>query len=410
MATTDTTALGALLKRLYSPEEIGNLINLEAPVLAQCASEGSAQLGGSGFYFPVRTEANEGHAYISETGDLPAARSSAVLNAVVSPVIQAGVAQVTGLAKAVSSGNAMAFARAFDEQVQTLLSAMAAYREGVFFRDGTGVVSFFDTNPAATAGPHAMVDVSHLREGMFVVPYTAANVISAGAGPFKVILVDWAAKQVTFDAALNADVDAGGKLIMSGSGGTPAAASEPLGVEAALLASGTYLGISRSTSPGWQSSVLTASALLDEDILMRGLTRVTQESGIGRSAQGFKGVLHPNQLDVLFKLAIPRVQYTGGGNFDLGYNGDSSIKFGGVSFVTSYAATQDACYLGDWSKFNTLYTPNGQLHIDSEYNGSALKWVATKDVGLMFVKSYHAFACKNPSRFVKIGSLTKATR
>lgn len=410
MATTDTSALGSLLKRLYSPEEITNLINLESPVLAQCAAEGSAQLGGSGFYFPVRVEANEGHSYITETGDLPAARSSTVLTAVVSPVIHAGVAQVSGLAKAVSSGNAMAFARAFDEQVQTLLSAMAAYREGAFFRDGSGVLTQFNGAVATSAGPHTVDDVANLREGMYV------DIVDQGDGTTrhdtaaKITAIDWVNRTVTFSAAVAAAVDDNDYIFITGASQDANTDYEPIGVEGALLTSGTYLGLSRSTYSNWQANAMTVSAFLDEDVLMRALTRITQESGIGRSSQGFKGVLHPQQLDILFKLAIPRVQFTGGGSFDLGYQGDSSIRFGGLSFVTSYLCPTDKAYIGDWSKFNTLYTPNGHMHIDSEYNGSALKWVATKDVGLMFVKSYHAFACKNPQRFIRLSSITEGAR
>ena len=414
MATTDTSALGALLKRLYSPEEIGNLINLESPVLARCAAEGSAQLGGSGFYFPVRVEANEGHSYIAETGDLPAARSSTVLTALVTPKIQAGVAQVSGLAKAVSSGNAMAFARAFDEQVQTLIAAMTAYREGVFFRDGTGVLTQFNGAVATSAGPHTVDDVSHLREGMYVDILDQGDNSTRHDTAAKITAIDWVNRTVTFSASVAAAVDDNDYILITGAsqtGTTSGTMYEPIGVEGALLTSGSYLGIDRGTYSNWQANAMTVSAFLDEDVLMRALTRVTQESGIQRSGMRGKmmGVLHPQQLDILFKLAIPRMHFTGN-SFDLGYGGDSDIKFGGVGFCTSYQAPTAKGYIGDWSAFKTFYTPNGQLHVDSEYNGSALKWVATKDVGLMFVKSYHAFACKNPQKFIRLASLTEGSR
>jgi len=114
------------------------------------------------------------------------------------------------------------------------------------------------------------------------------------------------------------------------------------------------------------------------------------------------------QADVLFKLAIPRIRYSGNESFDLG-NSDE-VKFGNIPIVCSYNAPSDKAYLGDWSKHVSLYTPNGKLHIDTEYNGAALKWVATKDVGLVFLKEYCNFANKAPNCFVRYSSLSELSR
>ena len=412
MATITSSTLGELLKRLYASWEIENLINLTYPVLKDCARKGSAQLGGSGFFFPVRSASAEGHAYIDEDQTLPAGRQSTVLQAVVSPTVHAGVVQLTGLSMAVSSGNAMAFARSFDENVQSTIEAMSAYKEGALFRDGSGLLTKFNGNPAQT-GALTVDDPAFIREGMEVdliddTAFTRHNT------DVTIQSVDWPNKTVTFVESIAAAVGDNDRIFITdsqaGTGTGAPISKEPIGFEGSLLATGTYLGIDRDSVGNWQSNGITANAFFDEDILLRARTRVTQESGIPLAgmANRFKVVCHPMQVDTLFKLAIPRIRYSGNDMFDLGNS--ENVTFGRTKFVTSYLCPPAVAYLGDFQYSQTLYTPNGELHIDTEYNGSTLKWIATQDVGLVFVKEYCAFVIKRPNAFVRISALTEQTR
>jgi len=411
VATITSATAGELLKRLYSNGEIQDLINLTHPALEMAAREGSADLGGSGFYFPVRTKSAHGHAYVTEDQDVPGGRQSTVLQAVVSPTVNLGIVQLTGLSMAVSSGSAASFARVFDENTQQLLKSMSCYKEGALFRDGSGLLTQFNDTGAATAGPHIMDDVAYLREGMFVdiIDETATTRHNIA---HEIVAVDWPARTVTFASAIAAGVADNDKLYLTGSQATTGAlvSKEPIGLAGSLKATGTYLGIDRAAQANWRSSALTASQLFDEDILLRARTRLTQEAGVQLSGFGrsYKVLTHPSQVDTLFKLAIPRIQYSGNQVFDLGNS--SNVKFGNMEFVTSYQCPSNVAYLGDWQYSNTLYTPGGRLHIDSEYNGSQLKWTANKDGGIVLVKEYCAFAVKNPVAFCAITALTDATR
>lgn len=412
MATITSSTLGELLKRLYASWEIEQLVNLTYPVLNECARKGSAQLGGSGFFFPVRSKAAEGHAYISESDDLPKGQQSTVLQATVSPTVHAGVVQLTGLSMAVSSGNAMSFARSFDENVQQTIEAMSAYKEGALFRDGSGQLTQFNGDPAASIGPHVVDDVGFLRPGMFVDIIDIAD-NTRHEQDLEIDSVDWPNRTVTFATALSAIVDDNDRIFIADSqedAANPTVSKEPIGFEGSLIATGTYLGIDRSSVDNWRANVLTASSFFDEDILLRSRTRVTQESGIPLAgiASRFKCLTHPQQVDQLFKLAIPRIRYSGNEMFDLGNS--ENIKFGNTRFVTSYLNPTDKAYLGDFQYSQTLYTPNGELHIDTEYNGAALKWVPTKDVGLVFAKEYCAFIVRRPNSFVRIDTLSEPTR
>lgn len=411
MATITSGSLNELLKRLYASWEIEQLVNLTYPVLNECVRKGSAQLGGSGFYFPVRTRSAEGHAYINQDQALPAGRQSTVLQASINPTVFAGVVQLTGLSIAVSSGSAMSFARAFDENVQQTIEAMAAYKEGALFRDGSGQVATLVEDPDGSDTTITVDDVAHLREGM-VVDVVDTDLSTHHSSDLTITGVDWVNKTVTFDTAPAAAAATGDFLYMADSqiSGTAATNKEPLGFEASMLATGTYLGIDRASETNWQTPNIAVNAFLDEATLLRARTRITQESGIPLQSMGgrFKAVSHPMQVDVLFKLAIPRIRFSGNDKFDLG-NSDN-VYFGNIPFVTSYNCPAATAYVGDFMYSQSLFTPNGELHIDTEYNGSALKWVSTKDVGLAFVKEYCNFVLKRPNAFVRLSSLTEATR
>ncbi len=121
MATITQATLDQLLKNLYAPWEIEQMVNLTFPVLNEAAMKGSASLGGNGFFFPVRVESAEGHAYIGETQVFPPGGQSVVRQAEVDPKVFVGVVQLSGLSMAVSSQNAAAFARGFDENIQRFI-------------------------------------------------------------------------------------------------------------------------------------------------------------------------------------------------------------------------------------------------------------------------------------------------
>jgi hypothetical protein len=193
--------------------------------------------------------------------------------------------------------------------------------------------------------------------------------------------------------------------------GTAPASREPLGVETALLATGSYLGIDRTSNyANWRANSMTVSAALDEDILMRARTRVIQETGMTISAMAsrFKLVCHQMQADQLFKLAMPRIHYSGVSGIDLIQS--ENVAIGKIPVVTSYQCKPSKAYMGDWSKFRTMYTPNGELHIDTEHNGAPLKWVSGYDKGQVYMKSYHQFVCTAPNHFVRFTSITEASR
>jgi hypothetical protein len=415
MADVNVTNLGELLKRIYASWDIEDLLNLTHPALATMFAEGSASLGGVGFYFPVRAQGNFAHAFIAEAGALPTGQNTVVRQALVNPMVHAGVVTLTGLGMAMSSGDAAAFARAYDENVQELIRSMTQYKEGCAFRDGFGRLATFVTEPDGALGLTALGelifdDVSQVNVGMKVDILDTDGVTIHDSG-VTVLAVDWATKSIQFSVDIAAAAATGDFVILDEAGTLSATvAHEPIGVEGALLASGTYLGVSRATYPAWSANTFAASSLFDEEVIQRARVRLTQASGIQLSGMSgrLKIITHPMQAEILFRLAIPRIQFSGANGIDL--LNSSEVKVGGIPVVTSYLAPASKAYLGDWKYAMSLYPPTGKLHIDTEFNGSALKWLAGFDRGQVFVKEYCAFAVKRPNAFIRITSLTEATR
>lgn len=406
------SSLDEYTKRVYSREETEMTMNVTHPVLASIAPSGSARLGGSGFYGSIRTRTHSGQAFILENESLPPGGLTKGRQWVVYPTIQVGVTEGSGLSMSMTAEDVMSFVRAYDENVEAMQEEMWAYREGALFRDGSGLLATFVDDPAGSSpGLYELNDVNFLRPGMDVdiVDATATTRHHLDIG---IETVDWVTKKVLFDENVSSAVDAGDRLFLSNSQADSGVLvnREPVGLDGAIAATGTYLGIDRSLEEGWRGSVLQADKFIDEDIYMRTRTRIQQRTGRGLgSMRRFAGVMHAMQLDVLFRLVMPRIQFTGGGPFNLGHDGN--ISFGNISDVwTSHDVPPSTAWFGDFSKFQTLHTPGGEMHIDSEFNGTSLKWVAGKDNWLVYAKAYFAWVCKNPIYFVKVTNLTQPSR
>lgn len=410
--TTATDVIGELVKRVYSPEDIQDLTNTQAPVLAKIGRRGSGLLGGEKLIFAVRSKPAAGFAFISETQDLPDATNSTILQASLTPSILAGVVETTGLVRSVTSQNPMAFAEAFEEQMSTLMEHISAYKEGAFFRDGSGVLATFTDNPGGgSAGPYIVSETAHLRPGMFVDIIDAAD-NTRHHEDIEIADVDWVAGTVTFGENVDVAVAATDKILQAGSQASSGAlvSKEYIGFEGSLLSTGTYLGLSKTNlKQAWASQSFDVSGNFDVDTILRSRTRLQAIKGLTMAQiNAFEILCHPMQADSLARLAFNQIRYNSGGPFDLA-NGDE-VKVGGIKLVTTYNCAPTKAYLGPWDKSQMLYTPNGQLQVDTEKGGSAMKWLNRKDAGLTYVREYGSPVVKRPDLFTRFYNLTELSR
>lgn len=400
MAVT-TTTLGELLKRVYA-DRIEPLQNLMSPLHNFIKKAPDAKLGGDGLYFPVAVSGDEGYAYHAEDAALPASTNEVVKQARVQPKVFSGAVKITGLGKAISSGNEMSFAQGLQYNLDQKLKRMIRYKEGALFRDGTGLLAQFSGAPGATTSAVTVDTPSAqaFRVNMLVdvLDDSTGAILVSGA---RVTAVDVFASTVTFATDFSSLVGDNDGLYISGSQpstGGPVS-REITGLTAAIATSGTYLGISRTSYPEWQSIVVSAASTdIDEDRIEQMLNRIKIQGGT--DTEGFQVVIHPNQMRKLMELAYSRMRFNGG-TVDLR---PGVSKFGSTTFIESDQCPKTTAFFGDFSKFQKFTVPGGDLSL-SDLGGEVVKWVPGYDQGLAYWREYCDYAVRKPNSFARLTNL-----
>lgn len=407
MPVTQAT-LGEMLKRVYSEQNIEEMQNLEVPVLRFLTEAPDKRVGGDGLYFAVDMAGDESYGYTVDTGRIPDAQNERVVQAKVSPTVYLGAARITGLARAISSQDVMSFARGFQFHIDKKLRRMTAYKESVLFRDGKGKLLQFNGAPADTSTPTSMDGgvFSWVRRNMLVEFFTAAGAYQSG--PHKVVDVDVVNQTVTFDTDFSGSVGDNDGMYLAGT--QPRTGTlverEPLGLEAAIAMSGSYLGLSRATDPEWESNVVDAAGTdLDEDRLLQAEQRVYIVGGISMGrVKDFRALLHPFQLRKYYEIIVPRREFSGM-SFDAGY---SKLSWNGHEFLVTHNCLEQTIYMGDFSQWQKFTAPMGAMQIDSTF-GNPIKWAPGFDAGLAYVREYCNFAVRKPNAWVKVINLAGPT-
>ena len=399
--------ISGLLKQMYSKDAIVELENLETPFLSLLSDAPEVQVGGAGLYFAVTVKGNASAAFRAEGQSIPAPGNPVPKQATVSAKRLLGQAQVDGLAKASTGNNETAFANAFQYALDRELAAALRFKEGAAFRDGTGQLALFNGPSGNTASTAQGVDTpgAHwLKINDRIDVFNTADVLVATA---TVTDVDPLGDTIKTDTDISGLIADNYKIYKAGTQTTngSVATAEMLGMAAHIASSGTYLGISRTTYRNWAGNVVDAgSTPVTEDLLFRALNQIEIVGGMTNPA-GFKIVMHPDQRRKYLELTLPQKQFSGL-NMDAGY---SKLTFNGMPIVTAYSCPSDVVYIGDFSKLKKVYVPGEELHVESEYNGSAIKWLPGYDACIAYFREYGNMVCTKPNSFVKISALTGVT-
>lgn len=404
MAGFTDSNLGGLILNVYSKDAIERLSNLESPLLSRLKPHRAYSVGGNGFLFGVKTRGNEGFGFRDSSASLPAAQREQVQQATVNPRSFFATVQVTGLSQALASGQPHSFANVISYSLDEQLASTSQYFEGALFRDNTGVLAL--VNEASPSGTTLDVDTPGalwLREGMIVEFHTSGTLKATAT----ISSVDWANNQIVTDSDISSSLTNNDQIILQGTqaGAGSLAAREFDGLAGGTAASGTYLGLSRTTYPRWQGNSIAVSGAIDEDVIERGRIRVMQEGGISKGAmKNFVAIMHYNQFRKFAEVAYSRQRFSG-----------NSVDFGVVNMSASGMEIMDlpfcpetTVYAGDLGVFNKFVTPNGDLQISTDF-GQAWKFVPGYDAGQAYLRAYVNYCVTNPRRWVALTSLTDVT-
>jgi hypothetical protein len=399
-----TTTLGELLINVYDKGAIEQLQNLETEMRGFIRESADFSVGGNGLFFAVTPSGDEGYGYINETGPLPPSQNEQVQQAKVNPVVFVGCVKVTGLGRAISSSNAMAFANGLQFSMDQKMKRMLHYEDSALFRDGTGLLGQYNVAVADTAVANAVdtPGAQWFRRNMLVDIFDDGTDVQLAAA-VKVVDVDLVLDKITLGQTI-AGVGDNEKLYLAGTHiASGANVPEILGLEAAIVeGTGVYLDIDRATVPEWESNVIdSAGGELDEDLLLRAENRITIISGASRSmVRSMRLVVHPNQTRKYFQTVVPQRQFIGM-SFDAGY---SKLAWNGKEFVQAHNCPKRTAYLGDFSSFNSYTAPGGEMQIDQTF-GPPVKWAQGFDAGIAYWRCYRNYAIRHPNHWVKITNL-----
>lgn len=399
-----TTTLGDLLKRVYDPATVEEAQNLEVPVLGMIGEGTDYRVGGDGLYFAVDMSGDEGFGYIAEQAAIPAAQNEQVKQAKVSPTVFVGAVRVTGLGRAISSENIMAFAQGLQFHFDKKMRRMTAYKEGVLFRDGKGVLLQYNGAPSDTATAESVDSgvLSWVRRNMMVELFTSADAYRGG--PSKVTDIDYVNQTITLADTIAGAAD-NDKIVLAGT--QPRTGTfverEPLGLESAISLTGTYLNVARASYPEWESNVVNAAGTdIDEDRFLQAESRLYIIGGVSSGRiRDYRILIHPNQLRKYYELIIPRKEFSGSPGADAS---PGMLSWNGHEFVITHNCPETTAYMGDFSMWQKFTAPDGNMQIDTTF-GPPIKWAPGYDGGIAYWREYCNYAVRMPNHWVKIHTL-----
>jgi hypothetical protein len=399
------TTLGDLLLNVYDKTSIAQLQNLESEMLDKIKEATDFQVGGNGLVFPVNLSGDEGYGFIQEQGALPPSQNEQVAQATVNPVVFVGAVKITGLARAISTGNALAFANGLQYHMDMKLKRMTAYLDTAFFRTGTGQLATYAVNPADTSIANAVQSpgAQWFRRNMLVDIFDANGADAMLAQAVKVTDVDLIANTITLAVNFGATVDISDPLYLTGTHFAGSALiPEILGLDAGISTTGSYLTLNRATFREWQSNVIAAAAAdLDEDLLLQAENRIMIITGMPMSTiRNMNLIAHPNQIRKYFENMVPQRQFTGM-DFDAGY---SKLSWNGKPFLFAHNCPRTSLYMGDMSTYQRFTAPGGEMKLDDTF-GPVIKWAQGYDAGMAYWRSYQNFAMRAPNRWLRIDNL-----
>lgn len=405
----DTITAGDVLQEIYSPARIADQQHYMSEIWKRMGTAPEV-IAGESLRFAVETMTDNSYAFVPEGQAIPSPNNDQVVQAVLNAKPLLAQIQMSGLLRAIS-GNAYAFADVLQRNIDNKIRSITTYLEGVIPRDGTGQLALVNEPSAVpdTTSGNLNVDnpgTTYLRRGMNVDFLDTST--NAKEGSAKITDVDHANSAITLDADISSLIGDNSKLFLSGTQTSGSvAAREPNGLADQVKTSGTWNGLALSTYPALKGNVLAAGSVdITEDILQRAQHRVEIEMGISpQNAENWVVFSHTNQRRKYLELVRSQKQFTSL-SLDAGY---TALSFNGTPWLTSNQMDPTTIYMGDWSKFQKFWTPFGPLQIDSEYNGSTIKWLNGFDALVIVMRTYLQFAIRCPKAFVRITGLNEAS-
>lgn len=403
---SNTTTVAGLLKVNYSKDEIKQQQGFSATLWKDLPTH-DQPLGGSSTRYPVRVAADQSFAFVAEGGAYPSANNENVQQASLSPKTFLGMVQASGLAKSVTQGDEMAFAKVLDDALSQKIMSMTSYLDLTLFNDGNGQLALINEGSVPDTTTAVDIDnpgVDRLKVGMNIdFLDSSTNVKEATA---KITEVDFANDQIKLDTNIASSIGNNSKLFLAGTQSSGSvSAREPIGLEGQVATSGTWHGLALSSYPNLKGNVINASSVdLTEDIMQRAVGQIFTRQHIVVGQPNITVISNFSQVRKYLDLVVPQKQFTGL-SLDAGY---SNLAFNGAKWIINPYVPRDTVWFGDLSQFYKCFTLGGELGIADD-DGLVLRNLDGFDSWVILLRAYLEYFLAAPSAFCRLHSLNKPT-
>lgn len=388
--STSAGTVDALLKDHDVIQQIQDQVNKSTVFFSRLRSE--TPTGGRKFFFPVKLAVSQGVQAVNENQPLPGAGFGEYDQATGNLKYLYSAMEITGQAISFTRGNKHAFAQALQQSLDDAREGLRLDMQRQAWGDGAGTIAL--VNGAHTSATVINVDSPYGLAYAGVQDASSKvrlfkrhmNVFFATSGVTrKVTAVDPSAGTITVDSAVTL-VDNEAIVRGTGAGEANAANKEIDGLNAAVKAAGTYLGIDRTGIPEWQSNLVDAAGALTE-AKMRIAMDQSQINGNGEPDLLISDFVTRRRYEALLqsqKRFVQPLELEGG---------HTALEFDGKALVVDKDAPQERIYYlrtADWVWMMAQ-------DVDwMDRDGAVLSRVAGKDAYGATLYTYRNLACKAP--------------
>lgn len=418
---SNTATMDSLLKDVYE-EGVREELNDAVPELEMFEKAEDLNFEGRQVIIAARLNRNRGSGFAPEGGIYPTAGQQQVENFRVPVRYQYGQYSATEQILRASRSNKGSFARELKDGMSRMVIDMKVQKNFAIWGWGMGPRCLVNGSASSTTqtldAPGGVAGATNGTRFVnvgdfigFVNPVTGAlrlttvhEVTSVPAAGTTIVIAP-TASTTDNDWVVNTRRQSGTLVI-----GDTDYAKAPMGI-LGMVDDGTYanlyFGLSRTTYPILQSTVLTSVGALSGDALQRGLDVVLERS----AGQPKYGLMHPHTLRAYLTITENDRRYTGGDlmNPDVGTNAakkswDTGITFGGINLKRCPDAPYSTIVMFDPSSARRVSMDEGSW---LDRDGAVLTRSTTAvDTWDATYRIWDNFILENPNQSVRYDGIT----
>lgn len=390
------STIDGLLKDDYVIQQIQDQVNKSTVFFSRLKSE--KPTAGRKFIFPVKLAVAQGTRAVGENQQLPGAGFGEYDQAVGNVKYLYSQMEITGQAIATTKGSKASFASALQQSLDDAREGLRLDMQRQAWSDGAGTIGKVEAGDGvavvttiAVTDPYGLAYAGTLEEDQKVRPFKRHMpiVILEADGTFRAATTITGVSPSTGEIIVADGVAVlAGDLIVrgEGTGALNARNAELDGLNTVMKASGTYLGIDRTSIPEWQANLVDAAGALTE-----------AKMRIAMDQSEVNGVSEP---DLLITDHVTRRRYEALLQSNKRFvnpleleGGFSALEFDGKPLVVDKDAPAERIYFLRTSDFAWMMLEDVDW---MDQDGSTLSRVAGKDAYGATLFTYRNLICKAP--------------